>query len=145
MLELACDTNAIPLSRSLSWPTAAQKKSHTSTRMGPFHTPSYTYEQPSSAHQAHNGLPHRTVVWAHIILCSGIAAEPCAQIAPWCKCNAIVNELELAHSSTKEIMHKHWNGPISCTVIYTQAACIGPSSTQWAAAQNCCVGPHNFT
>ena len=82
MLELAHDANAMPLSMSSSWPTAAQKKSRASTGMGPFHAPSYTHEQPALAHQAHNGLPHRTVMWAHIILCSGIAAKPCARIAP---------------------------------------------------------------
>jgi len=82
VLELAHDANTMPLSTSSSWPTAAQKKLCASIGMGPFHAPSYTHEQPVLAHQAHNGLLHRTVMWAHIILLSGIAAEPCAQIAP---------------------------------------------------------------
>ena len=82
MLELAHDANAMPLSMSSSWPTAAQNKSRASIGMGPFHAPSYTHEQPALAHQAHNGLPHRTVVWAHISLFSGIAAEPYARIGP---------------------------------------------------------------
>ena len=78
MLELARDANAMPLSMRSSWLTAAQKKSRASTGMGPFHALTYMREQLTLAHPAHNGLPHRTVVWAHIILVSGIAAEPCA-------------------------------------------------------------------
>src|ERR1700704_148420 len=145
MLKLAHGVNAIPLSMSLTWPTADQKKSCASTGMGPFHAQSYTHKQLASAHQAHNGLPHRTITWAPMILVSRTAAGPYARIGPWCECNSIVDELDLAHGRSKEIMCKHRHGPISCTVIYTQAARIGPSSKQWAAAQDYHMGPHDFS
>jgi len=82
MLELAHGVNAIPLSMSSTWPTADQKKSCASTGMGPFHAQSYTHKQLASAHQAHNGLPHRIITWAHMILVSRTAPGPYARIGP---------------------------------------------------------------
>ena len=64
-----------PLLMSLSWPTAAQKKSHASTGIGPFHVPSYIDKQLALAHQIRNGLLHKTAAWANMILISGMAAK----------------------------------------------------------------------
>jgi len=111
-------------------------------RMGPWRVAMHIH---TLAHQAHNRLLHRTITWAPMILVSRTAAGPFAQIGPWCECNSIVDKLDLAHGRSKEIMCKHRHGPISCTVIYTQAACIGPSGTQWAAAQDYHMGPYDFS
>jgi len=67
---------------SLSWPTAAQKKSHASTGIGPFHALLYTDKQLALAHQICNGLPHETAAWANVILISGMAAERNAHTGP---------------------------------------------------------------
>src|ERR1700704_1369244 len=41
-------------------------------------------------------------------------------------------------------MCKHQHGPISCTVIYRQAACIGLQRTQQATAQDYHVGLYDI-
>jgi len=71
-----------PLLMSSSWPTAAQKKSHASTGIGPFHALSYTDKQLALAHQIHNRLPHETAAWANMILISGMAAKRNARTGP---------------------------------------------------------------
>ena len=67
MLELAHGVNAIPLSMSSTWPTAAQKKSCASTSMGPFHAPSYTDKQLALDYRGHSRLQHKTTMWAYMI------------------------------------------------------------------------------
>jgi len=50
MLTLAYHMNALPLPMSSGLLTAAQKKEHASTGMGPFHALSYSYKQLALAH-----------------------------------------------------------------------------------------------
>jgi len=67
---------------SLSWPTAVQNKLRATTGMGPFHTLSYTDKHLASAHQTHNGLLHKTAVWAYMVFVSGMVAKENACIGP---------------------------------------------------------------
>ena len=74
MLILANDMNALPFPMTSSWPIAARKKLHASTGIGPFHALENANKQLTLAHQPHNVLLHKTVMWAYIILVSGMAA-----------------------------------------------------------------------
>jgi len=82
-------------------------------------------------------------VGLHNVRLAGIAADQCGCIGLQCRYNGLANKTELAHSSLEIIRCKHSHGPISCTVIFAQLACIGPSSTKLGAAQDCHVGLHN--
>ena len=68
-----------------------------------------------SAHQAHNGLAHEAVVWAHMI-CR--LPNEMLVVAHHANALALPDELDLVQSRVNVISPNHSHGPISCTVIY---------------------------